>query len=138
MTGRGTVANSTSGKPVAQTLQESVKKLNLPVDLMLKADLTDVTMQGVTYGAINVDGTLKGSALEIVTASMTDPQGNVMRASGTVRDIQNLGGVDMTLGGKASDTAAFLSSLKVDTAKLPKDMGPLDLSVSLARKNGLR
>lgn len=121
----------TPAKPAAQAMQESLKKLSLPVDLTLKAALKNVTMQGVTYGALDIDGSLKGGMLDLKTASLTDPQGNVMRASGTVKDLPGLGGVDVTLGGKTSDGAAFLSSFKIDTKKLPKDFGPLDLSVSL-------
>jgi uncharacterized protein involved in outer membrane biogenesis len=118
-------------KPAAQALQESIRKLNLPVDLTVKADLTNVTMQGVTYRAVNIDGTLKGAALNVATASLTDPQGDVMKASGAIGDLPNLGGVDITLGGKTGDAVAFLSSFKVDTSKFPKNFGPLDLSVSL-------
>lgn len=124
-------AEAVPSKPAAQALQESLKKLNLPVDMTLKADLSNVTMQSVTYSALHIDGTLKGNALNLTGASLTDPEGNVMQAAGTVKDISTLTGVDATLSGKTSDAIAFLSSFKMDTSKLPKDFGPLDLSVSL-------
>ena len=122
---------TTPAKPAAQAVQESLKKLNLPVDLTIKADLSNVTMQNVTYSALKLDGTLKGNSLMLTDASLTDPDGNVMRASGTVKDISTLTGVDATLSGKTRDAVDFLSSFKMDTSKLPKDFGPLDLSVSL-------
>ncbi|MDB5491162.1 MAG: AsmA [Micavibrio sp.] len=112
-------------------LQDTLKKLDLPVDLTVRADLKNVTMQGANYAAVTIDGALTGNNLTLKTASMQDPQGNVMQASGGVKDIHALSGVDVTLSGKTADANAFLKSLKVDTAKLPKDIGPLDLAVSL-------
>ena len=118
-------------KPTAQVMQDAVKKLNLPVDLTLKADIKGVTMQGVTYQGLAFDGSLKGNAVDIKSVTLTDSEGDVMQASGTIKDLKNLAGVDISVGGKTRDANAFLSSLRVDTKKLPKDMGPLDLKVSL-------
>lgn len=118
-------------KPASAALGESLKKLNLPVDLTLKTDLKNVTMQGITYGAMKVDGSLNGGVLDLRSVSLTDQEGDVMQASGIIKDVQNLAGIDMTLGGKTGDAISFLSSFKVDTSKLPRDFGPLDLSVSL-------
>lgn len=122
---------ATPKKPVAKTVQETLAKLDLPVDLTLKADLKNVTMQGTTYGALTVDGALAGDALNIKTASLQDPEGDVMQASGTIKQLSKLTGVDLVLSGKTSDAIAFLSSFKVDTSKLPKDFGPLDLAVDV-------
>lgn len=126
-----TATPAPAAKPAA-VLQDTLKKLNLPVDLTVKADLTNVTMQGTTYGALNVDGSLKGDSLEIKKAALTDAGGDVMQASGTIKSVSKLTGVDLVVGGKTADAVAFLSSFKVDTSKFPKDFGPLDLSVDLA------
>lgn len=114
-----------------QALQDTLKKIDLPVDLTIKADLKNVTVQGASYAALNIDGGLQGNALNLKTASVQDLQGNVMGMSGNVKDVHTLTGVDMTLSGKTGDTNALLKSLKVDESKLPKDIGPLDLSVAL-------
>lgn len=123
---------TTPKKTAAETLQETLAKLDLPVDLMLKADLKNVTMQGTTYGALNVDGSLMGNVLNIKTAALQDPEGDVMQVTGTVKEMNTLTGVDLVLSGKTSDAIAFLSSFKVDTSKLPKDFGPLDLAIDVA------
>jgi uncharacterized protein involved in outer membrane biogenesis len=126
------VAGSAPAAPAkAAALEDTLKKIDLPVDLAIKADLKNVTMQGTSYAAVTIDGGLSGNNLSIKTASMQDPQGNVMQVSGGVKDIHSLTGVDVTLSGKTADANAFLKSLKVDPAKLPKDIGPLDLAVSL-------
>lgn len=115
-----------------KTLQDTLKSINLPVDLTLRADLKTVTLQGTTYPALVVDGGLAGSALSVKTLSLQDQNGDVMQASGTVGDIKNLSGVNVKLGGRTGDAVALLSSFKVDTAKFPKDFGALDLSVDLS------
>ncbi len=129
------VQTAVPAKPAGQVLQETLKKLDLPVDLTLKANLKNVTMQGVAYSALSVDGALSGGALDLKSAALTDAEGDVMRASGTVKAIHKLSGIDMTFGGKTGDAIAFLSSFKVDTSKLPQDFGPLDLSVLLSGEN---
>lgn len=128
-----TAAPATAGAtpPKTAALEDTLKKIDLPVDLTVKADLKNVTMQGTNYAAVTIDGGLNGNNLSIKTASMQDPQGNVMQVAGGVKDIHTLTGVDVTLSGKTADANAFLKSLKVDAAKLPKDIGPLDLAVSL-------
>lgn len=126
-----TNAPATTNKPVGETVQETLKKLDLPVDLTVKADLQNVTLRGVTYRAVNIDGGLNGDRLEIRKAALQDPQGDVMQVSGAVKQLSKLTGVDLVLSGKTSDTVAFLSSMNVDTAKLPKDFGPLSLAVDL-------
>lgn len=127
----GTAATTTTAKPAGAALQESLKKLSLPVDLDVRADLKNVTLQGTTYAAVNLDGSLTGDRLDLRRAALQDKQGAVMQAKGTVNELSKLTGVDVTLSGKTSDTAAFLSSFKVDASKLPKDFGPLDLAVDL-------
>ncbi len=121
----------TTKKPIGDVVQETLKKLDLPVDLTVKADLQNVTLRGVTYRAVNIDGGLNGDRLDIRKAALQDPQGDVMQATGSVKQLSKLSGVDLVLSGKTSDTIAFLSSMNVDTAKLPKDFGPLSLAVDV-------
>ena len=118
-------------KPAGQALQENLQKLDLPVDLTVRADFKAVTMQGTAYGAMVIDGSLRNQSLDLKSASLQDAEGDVMLASGTVGNIKALSNVNLTLGGKTRDAIAFLSSFKVDTSKLPKDFGPLDMNISL-------
>lgn len=118
-------------KPAGQALQESLQKLDLPVDLTVRADFKNVTMQGTAYGAMVVDGSLKNQSLDLKSASLQDAEGDVMQAAGTVGNIKALSNVNLTLGGKTRDAIAFLTSFKVDTSKLPKDFGPLDMNIGL-------
>ncbi len=121
-----------AAKPMETVIRETVAKLNLPVDLSVDAVLDNVTMRGVTYNAIRVNGALKDNALDVKSAALEDSDGNAMSMKGTVRDLKNLTGLDIVLGGKTSDTEAMLKSFGVKTDKLPKNFGPLDLSVALA------
>ena len=120
-----------ASKPMEAVIRETVEKLNLPVDISINAVLENVTMRGVAYNAIRVNGALDNNALNVKSASLEDQDGNAMSIQGTVRDLKNLAGLDLVLGGKTRDTEAMLKSFAIDTAKLPKNFGPLDLSVAL-------
>jgi len=126
---------SAPGKTTGKPLQETLKNFKMPMDLTIKADLKNVTVQGTQYAGLMVDGVFGAKSANIKTASLRDMDGDTMQMSGTIQDISALSGVDIVVGGKTADAIAFLSSFKVDTSKMPKDFGPLDLNVTLRGAN---
>lgn len=122
-------------KPAGKALQDTLKTLALPIDLTLKANLENVTMQGTSYAAMVVDGSLKGSVLDIASASLRDGDGDTIRLSGRVDDVQSLRGIDLRAVGRTADTIGLLSSFKMDVSKWPADFGAMDLDAKLTGTN---
>ena len=124
------VQENAAAKPDVKKALEPVRNFSLPINLTF-----DLSAQNAVYNAqkvtgIRIKGKAAGSSLSLENASAQDYMGAAASLKGTVGNLADLSGIDMSFYGKTSDLKALMQSLKMDTSKLPQTISGAEANVA--------
>ena len=124
------VQENAAAKTDVKKALEPVRAFEMPVNLTF-----DVSAQNAIYNAqkitgIRIKGKAAGKSLSLENASAQDYMGAAASLRGTVGNLAELSGVDLSFYGKTDDLKALMQSLKMDTSKLPQTISGAEANIA--------
>ncbi len=123
------VQKPAEGKADLKKAIEPVRSFNLPVNLTF-----DISAQKAIYNAqpmqgIRLKGEAGGQSLRLDAASVQNFRGAAANLKGTMANLQDLSGIDISFYGKTDDVKALMQSFKMDTASLPQSISGAEANI---------
>ncbi len=112
-----------------KTALDPVRNFSLPVNLTFDVSLQKARFNGMDASGIRLKGKSVGETLVLETASAQSIMGATVSAKGQVGNLKDLSGIDMGVYGKTADIKALMTSLKMDTSKLPAQLSAAEATV---------
>lgn len=128
----GTKTSNTSG---ASKTVKPIEGFSVPLDIKFDVSAQEAIYQGNKISGVRAKGAIDGNKLSLSNLSVNNLYGAAVTVKGAVADTQKLNGLNIDGHIKTSNIKTFLSSLKVDTSKLPSGLSSLEASTTV--KGGL-
>lgn len=128
------VQKETSAKPDLKKSLEPVRGFNVPINLTFDLSAQKAKLNGQDINGIRIKGYAAGSALKLDVASAQDFMGAATSLKGEVADLKTLSGVDLSFYGKTANLKSLMSSLKMDTSKLPESISGAEANIKAKGK----
>lgn len=109
---------------------EPVRGINVPVNLTLDVSAQKAIFNAQQISGIRIKGKASGNNLTIENASAQNFMGGAVSLQGAVADLSKLSGIDLKFYGKTDDVKALMQSFKVDTSKLPQQIGAAEANIT--------
>ncbi len=103
------------------------KAIDLPFDLEFQATMQSLRFMKRDYASLALKGRLVGTRLVLDTAELQSNAGDTLLVAGGVRDVQALGGIDLSLQADIKDTAQVLTNFGYDATRLPANAAQAEI-----------
>lgn len=128
------VQENAAAKVDVKKALEPIRSFELPVNLTFDVSAQNATFNAQKVTGIRITGVAAGTTLKLENASAQDYMGAAASLKGTVGNLADLSGIDMTFYGKTSDLKTLMQSLKMDTSKLPQTISGAEANIAAKGK----
>lgn len=128
------VQTSATVEPDLQKALEPVRGVNVPMNLTFDVSAQKAIYEGQDVNGIRLQGKIAGNALTLQNASVQNYKGAAASLKGSVANLQELSGVDLDFYGRTDDVKSLMQAFKMDTGKLPEQIGAAQANLSAEGK----
>lgn len=128
------VQENAAAKVDVKKALEPIRSFSIPVNLTFDISAQNATFNAQKITGIRIKGVAAGTSLKLENASAQDYMGAAASLKGTVGNMADLSGIDMTFYGKTADLKALMQSFKMDTTKLPQTISGAEANIAAKGK----
>ncbi len=123
------VQQNAAAKPDVKKALEPVRDFSMPVNLTFDLSAQKAIFDAQEITGIRLKGRAAGESLALETVSAQNFRGAAGSLKGTIGNLKDLSGIDMSFYGKTSDLKALMQSFKMDTSKLPQSISGAEANI---------
>lgn len=124
------VQKDAAAKPDVKTVLEPVRSFEVPVNLSFDFSAQNAIYNKQQVQGIRIKGRAAGQSLQLDAASVQDYMGAAANLKGTVSNLKDLTGINLSFYGKTQNLKNLLQSFSVDTSKLPQNISAAEALIS--------
>ena len=109
---------------------KAVKAFSLPFDAEFDVSIQKAQYQGKTISGLRLQGEMDAKTLKLTQAGVQDYMGAAVSTKGTIADLPNLSGMDLSIYAKSANVQNTLKSLNVQVEGLPASIGSAEATVN--------
>ncbi len=125
------VQTETTAAPDVKKALEPVRSFDLPINLIFDVSVQKARFNAQDVTGVRLKGKTTGPGLSLDVASVQDLMGAALSLQGGVANLKDVSGVDLKFYGRSDNVATLMQSLKMDTSKLPAQIGKAETNVTL-------
>lgn len=118
-----------AAKDVKKSL-EPLREFNMPYNLTFDLSAQKAILNAQQITGIRIKGKAAGSALNLEVASAQDYMGAAASLRGSVENLADLSGINMSFYGKTNDVKSLMTAFKMDTSKLPQSISAAEANIA--------
>lgn len=130
ISGRSSDIAAVAGKEPVE-FQTALANFSLPFDLELNASAQTIKFKNQSYDQLAIKGGLYGDRLKVDNFALKNIQGEGLQVAGTVQDLRNMKGIDLSVSGQTRQLKPTLQSFAVEGFNIPDNAGEADFSAEL-------
>jgi len=124
------VQKDAAAKADVKKALEPVRSFSVPVNLVFDISAQKAIFNAQQITGIRIKGRAAGESLNLEVASAQDYMGAAASLKGVIVNMKDLSGIDMSFYGKTSDLKSLMTSLKMDTSKLPQTISSAEANIA--------
>lgn len=131
---RQVVQKDAAAKPDVEKALAPAQDFNIPVNLAFDISAQKAVLNAQPVTGIRIKGIAAGQSITLNVASAQDYMGAAASLKGTVGNMQDLSGIDLSFYGRTNDLKSLMQSFQMDTSKLPEGISNAEANIAAKGK----
>lgn len=123
------VQKDAAAKTDVKTALAPAQSFNVPLNLTFDISAQKAILNAQQITGIRIKGKAAGQAITLDVASAQDYMGAAASLKGSVGNMQDLSGIDLTFYGRTNNLKSLMQSFQMDTSKLPEGISNAEANV---------
>ncbi len=128
------VQKDAAAKADVEVALKPVRDFSMPVNLTFDFSAQNATFNAQQITGIRIKGKAAGQGLTLDAASVQDYMGAAANLKGSVVNLQDLSGIDLSFYGRTDNLKSLMQSLEMDTSKLPEGISEAQANITAKGK----